>query len=72
MDWNPKVMVMSNTIRVPLNSPAFHSYIHEGWQLIHITGLWATLRYDLEPVKRGYNAPVNLGSSAEARGRKVG
>ena len=43
---------MSDIIRVPLNSPAFTSYLHEGWRQTHVDGLWATLRHD-----KDYNVP---------------
>lgn len=71
-DWNPKVIPMSNTIRVPMNSPAFHSYVHEGWRLIHITGLWATLRYDEGGMTAHPSASTAPGRADDDRERKAG
>ena len=42
----PTVIGMTNTILVPVNSPAFDSYLHEGWREVYVDGLWATLRRD--------------------------
>jgi len=71
-EWKPKVIAMSNTIRVPLNSPAFHSYVHEGWRLIHITGLWATLRYDEDGKSSAHSASTKPARADEHRERKAG
>lgn len=63
---------MSNSIRVPLNSPAFESYVHEGWRQVHVDGLWATLRYDQDRKNSARSAGLNQGGAAENRQTQVG
>lgn len=39
---------MAKLIHIPVTSPAFESYIEDGWRQISLTGLWATLRYEAD------------------------
>jgi len=67
-----KVIPMSYTIRVPLNSPAFQSYVHEGWYQLHVDGLWATLRRDQGRRNPARTAPPNWGGAGGDRESKDG
>ena len=35
---------MAYRIQVPLNSPAYDSYVRDGWQETSVEGQWATLQ----------------------------
>ena len=61
----PKVLAMTNIIHVPFDSPAFESYLHEGWRQMHVDGLWATLRRDQDHRKARDPSQLDRGVSTE-------
>jgi hypothetical protein len=66
-----QLITMSKLIQVPFTSPAFESYVNDGWRQVSVSGLWATLRY--EPDRRKASAggaplPSRVVSHPPARG----
>jgi hypothetical protein len=63
---------MSYTVRVPFGSPAFQSYVHDGWRQLHVDGLWATLRYDQDEKEPAPPVLPNRSGAGENRGGTLG